>query len=228
MKSDLCRRLTSRAVVKRFRQKLWMRAAWLAACMLAISSGTTAAQDIAVPLKAQVCSSCHGIGGNSHIATIPNLAGQPKQFLVAALYMFREGKRKNDVMSPMASGLSNADLNELATYFSSQKQEQPTVVLTAQQISAGAALTQQNHCIACHARDLSGQQHIPRLAGQHYDYIKVQLTSFHAGTRYDMDGVMTSAAQALSENDIETLAVYVSGLTSSAPISAPAAPPSPK
>ncbi|QRX81636.1 cytochrome c [Glaciimonas sp. PAMC28666] len=225
MKSDLCRRPTSRAVVKRFRQKLWMRAAWLAACMLATSSGTTMAQELAVPLKAQVCASCHGVGGNSHIAAIPNIAGQPKQFLVAALYMFREGKRKNDMMSPMAAGLSNADLNELATYFSSQKQEQPTVVLTAQQISAGAALTQQNHCIACHARDLGGQQHIPRLAGQHYDYIKAQLTSFHASTRYDMDGVMTSAAQALSENDIETLAVYVSGLTSIAPIAATPAPP---
>lgn len=224
MTPDLCWRPMSRPGVKPLHYRFGMHAVWLA-CILTVSGGTAAAQDSVIPIKAQVCASCHGPGGNSHIAAIPNLAGQPKQFLVSALYMFREGKRKNDMMSPLAAGLSNADLNELASYFSGQKQEEPTTALSAQQVSAGVALTQQNHCVACHAPDLSGQQHIPRLAGQHYEYIKSQLTSFHAGTRYDMDGVMTSAAQALSESDIETLAQYVSGLTSLAPVSTtPASP----
>ncbi len=156
--------------------------------------------------------SCHGAGGNSTIASIPNLAAQPKQFLVSALYMFREGDRKNDQMSPFASNLSNADMNELAAYFSTQPLEAPKVKLTSAQIATGAALTQQNNCVACHAANLGGQQQMPRLAGQQYAYVKAQLVGFHASTRYDPDGVMTSAAQALSEQDIEALSVYLAGL----------------
>lgn len=182
----------------------------VAAAML--TSGAALAQDVLMPSKAQVCVSCHGAGGNSTIATIPNLASQPKQFLVAALYMFREGDRKNEQMSPFAATLSNADMNELAAYFSAQKLDAPKAKLTAAQTATGVALTQQNNCVACHAATLGGQQHIPRLAGQQYAYVKAQLIGFHASTRYDPDGAMTSAAQSLSEQDIEALSVYVAGL----------------
>jgi cytochrome c553 len=57
-----------------------------------------------------------------------------------------------------------------------------------------------------------GQQHIPRLAGQQRDYLKMQLRGFKAQTRFDMDGQMTSAAQALSDADIDTLANYLAAL----------------
>ena len=191
-------------------------AALVAGVTLALSTAASA-QDVSMPAKAQVCVSCHGAGGNSTITTIPNLASQPKQFLVAALYMFREGNRKNEQMSPFAANLTNADMNELAAYFSAQKLDAPKAKLTDAQIATGVALTQQNNCVACHAATLSGQQHIPRLAGQQYDYVKAQLIGFHASTRYDSDGVMTSAAQALSDQDIEALSVYVSRLTA-API----------
>lgn len=197
-------------------------AAALAMAMLLTAPRPVCAQDIAVPQKAQVCLSCHGAGGNSELPNIPNIAQQPKQFIVSALYQFREGKRKNDMMAPVTAGLSNADLNELATYFSSQKLTPQKITLTPQQLALGVELTQKNNCIACHAKDLGGQQHIPRLAGQRYEYVKAQLTSFHNSTRFDMDGVMTSAAQALTDKDIEALAVYVSGLSPAAATTAPA------
>ena len=55
-------------------------------------------------------------------------------------------------------------------------------------------------------------QHIPRLAGQQPDYLRTRLLGFKAGTRFDMDGNMTAAAQALTPADIETLANYLSTL----------------
>lgn len=192
------------------------------------------AQDVAVPQKAQVCVSCHGASGNSELPNIPNIAQQPKQFLVSALYQFREGNRKNDMMTPVTAGLSNADLNELAAYFSSQKLTPPKGTLTPEQLAVGAELTQKNNCIACHAKDLGGQQHIPRLAGQRQEYVKAQLTAFHNSTRFDMDGVMTSAAQGLTEKDIDALSKYVSGLApsapppSAAPVKPPVSPPAKK
>ena len=70
--------------------------------------------------KAQVCTACHGADGNSPSPVVPSIAGQPKQFIVTALYMFREGRRTSAAMAPFAEKLSNTDLNDLAAWFSSQ------------------------------------------------------------------------------------------------------------
>jgi cytochrome c553 len=162
--------------------------------------------------KAQVCAACHGPGGNSVNPAVPTLAGQPQQFVVTQLFMFREGKRKDAQMSPFAANLSNADLNDLAAYFSAQPHAPPTHVSAPDIAAAGRRITQQNNCVACHAATLMGQQHIPRLAGQHAEYLRIQLRGFKASTRFDMDGNMTSAAQGLSDADIDILADYLSGL----------------
>jgi cytochrome c553 len=161
--------------------------------------------------KAQACVACHGPDGNSLIPSIPSLTRQPRQFIVSALFQFREGKRKNEQMTPMAANLSNADLNDLAAFFAAQALV-TVPAKTAANLTEGKRLTSENNCVACHTANLMGQQHIPRLAGQHKDYLLAQLRSFKASTRGEMDGVMTSAAQALSEADIEVLADYLAGL----------------
>ena len=162
--------------------------------------------------KAQVCAACHGADGNSPIPTVPSIAGQPKQFIVTALYMFREGRRTSPAMAPFAEKLSNTDLNDLAAWFSSQKVAAPAKKPNAENVAIGKAISEKNNCVACHTTTLVGQQHIPRLAGQHYDYLLDQLKQFRASTRGDFDGTMTSAAQALTPADIEALAQYLSTL----------------
>jgi cytochrome c553 len=163
-------------------------------------------------LKAQVCTVCHGVDGNSPTAVVPSIAGQPRQFIVTALYMFREGRRSSTLMAPFAEKLSNADLNDLAAWFSAQKLAPPAKKPTPENVALGKAITEKNNCVACHTATLVGQQHIPRLAGQHYDYLLAQLKQFKASTRGDFDGTMTSAAQALSAADIDVLAEYLSTL----------------
>jgi cytochrome c553 len=179
------------------------------ACTRAASADAEAGRQ-----KAQVCTACHGPGGNSAIPAVPTLAGQPQQFIVTQLFMFREGKRTDAQMSPFAANLSNADLNDLAAYFSAQPHAPPAHVSAPETAAAGRRLTEQHNCVACHARTLMGQQHIPGLAGQHAEYLRAQLRGFKASTRFDMDGNMTSAAQALSDADIDILADYLSGLGS--------------
>jgi cytochrome c553 len=163
-------------------------------------------------VKAQVCGACHGMDGNSLIPTIPSLAGQPRQFIVTALFMFREGRRINEQMAPFVDKLSNADLNDLAAYFSSQKMLPPTSQAAADIIEKAQAVTTKNNCVACHTATLVGQQHIPRLAGQHKPYLLEQLKSFKAGTRADFDGTMTSAAQGLAADELDMLAEYLATL----------------
>ena len=162
--------------------------------------------------KSQVCAACHGLDGNSAIPTIPSLAGQPRQFITQALFMFREGQRKNEQMTPFAAKLSNADLNDLAQYYAAQKMTPPTRQPNADIVARARAVTEKNNCVACHTATLVGQQHIPRLAGQHKPYLLEQLKAFKASTRADLDGTMTSAAQGLAVDELEMVAEYLATL----------------
>ena len=162
--------------------------------------------------KAQVCFACHGPEGNSANPVMPTLAGQPAQFISTELFQFREGNRKDPQMTPVAASLTNADMNDLAAYFSAQKPRPPSHKTDPANAATAPKLAQQFNCVQCHGKALLGQQHIPRLAGQQFEYLKTQLRGFKAQTRADLDGNMTSAAQALSENDIDALVDYMAGL----------------
>ena len=169
-------------------------------------SGTALAAD------PNLCVACHGDGGNSVNPEVPSIAQQPGQFISTSLFMFREGNRKDAQMSPMAANLSNRDMNELAAYFSKQQAAPPKHQSKPESVAAGPGLAKKYNCSQCHGPRLLGQQHIPRIAGQQYQYIRTQLKGFKAGTRADIDGNMTSAAKAASEQDLETLADYLAGL----------------
>jgi cytochrome c553 len=69
--------------------------------------------------KSVTCAACHGNKGISMIPMYPNLAGQKEQYLVLQIKAFRDGERKNMVMSAMASGLSDTDIINLSAYYAS-------------------------------------------------------------------------------------------------------------
>jgi cytochrome c553 len=158
------------------------------------------------------CAACHGEGGNSTNPAVPSIAGQPAQFLSTALYMFREGYRKDPQMTPMAAPLSNSDFNELAAYFSKQPAAPARHRANAENAKVGPELAKKFNCTQCHGAQLLGQQQMPRLAGQQYEYLLAQLRAFKAGKRGEMDGNMTAAAQAVPDKEIEVLADYIAGL----------------
>jgi len=187
---------------------------WLGGGVLAIAGGAAAlaAGTDAQRQKAAVCESCHGIEGRSTVPDTPSLAGQPKQFITTQLVMFREGNRKSAIMGPIAAPLSNAEISELGSYFSVQPAEPAGKPLAADAAAATRGLADKLGCVTCHGAELKGQQHIPRLAGQQADYLRTQLLGFKAGTRFDMDGNMTAAAQALTPAAIDALASYLSSL----------------
>ena len=71
--------------------------------------------------KANQCFACHGVNGVSLNPEFPSLAGQNKNYLVKQLQAFKNGDRKSPIMNPMASGLSDKDMENLAEYFSSKQ-----------------------------------------------------------------------------------------------------------
>ncbi|HET9593997.1 MAG TPA: cytochrome c [Anaeromyxobacteraceae bacterium] len=69
--------------------------------------------------KAAMCAVCHGELGLSQAPDAPHLAGQPEVYLVQQLKAYRSGKRQHEVMSVMAKQLSDADIDNLAAWYSS-------------------------------------------------------------------------------------------------------------
>lgn len=69
--------------------------------------------------KSMICASCHGKDGVGVLPTYPNLAGQKAAYTEMQLRAFRDGLRKNMVMTPMAKPLSDQDILNLAAYYES-------------------------------------------------------------------------------------------------------------
>lgn len=71
--------------------------------------------------KATTCQACHGADGNSQSPEFPRLAGQHQDYIIHALHAYKNGTRSNPIMKGFAANLSDADIADLAAYFSSQK-----------------------------------------------------------------------------------------------------------
>lgn len=92
----------------------------------AVAAGDIIAGEAAY--KAGACLSCHGEGGVSTIPTNPVLAGQYESYLVQSLTGYREGRRQNPIMAPMAAALTDQQIRDIAAYLSSRKGPLQTAV----------------------------------------------------------------------------------------------------
>ena len=189
-----------------------MNNAPLIAAGLALALASGAAAQNGVEAKAQTCAACHGPNGNSTDPQYPKLAGQTARYLYLELKDFKEGRRHDPHPEPMVKSLSADDMLVLADYYSKQAPTPNGFKADAAKVNAGAKKAEEVLCTMCHSGGFSGQNEIPRVAGQHYAYIKKQLTDFKTRQRTNDAGNMTSVASTLSETDIENLAQYVANL----------------
>jgi len=94
----------------------------------AAAPASAAAQDAAAGRqKAAACAVCHGLNGLATLPDAPHLAAQPGSYLVAQLRAYRSGARRHEVMAVVAKPLSDADIEDLAAWYSSQKISLQTV-----------------------------------------------------------------------------------------------------
>jgi cytochrome c553 len=162
--------------------------------------------------KAVACGACHGVDGNSPTAQYPILAGQTNRYLYLQLRDFKEGRRKDSLMSPMAVSLSKQDMYDLSAYFSAQKPQSSTYKVESAKVVEGKKVADAALCTMCHLGGFSGQNEIPRVGGQHYEYIVKQLRDFRAKARTNDAGNMTSVTNNLTDDQIDALAQYVTNL----------------
>jgi cytochrome c553 len=77
-----------------------------------------AADPAAGKAKAAICMACHGVNGISNNDMWPNLAGQKNGYLELQMKAYQSGQRKNAMMMPMVKGLTDADIEDIAIYYS--------------------------------------------------------------------------------------------------------------
>jgi cytochrome c553 len=182
--------------------------------------------------KATVCFACHGANGVSVAPTFPRLAGQRADYLYHRLVSFKRADPKDPYysvspMTPNAANLSDTDMRDLATYFSSQTP--PATAAVAAAPGKGEALFLAGDpargippCQGCHGADAGGPSvstgqsaAYPSLRGQYAPYLIARLTSFHKNLPRDTtnDFIMSGVAQTLDDESIQAVAAWLSSLT---------------
>lgn len=152
--------------------------------------------------KSLLCVSCHGAEGVSDHLNWPNLAGQNAGYIEKQLLDFRAGTRSDPWMSPMALGLTDSDIDNLAVYFSNLQPAREGGEVSSSNPKAST-------CTACHGQyGIIEHDLWPNLRGQKKLYLAEQLKRFRSGER--VDPLMSPMAKNLSDQDIEELAEFYS------------------
>lgn len=220
-----------------------MRAGWAGVAVLAATMSWAqtgaAPQSSALPFsngtvqegatKTAVCSSCHGPNGNSANPEWPRLAGQSAVYVAEQLKLFKSTVRNNPVMMPMASALSDKDIDDIAVYYEAQTPQgleaDPSYWKAGEMLyRRGDRAREIPACIACHGPGGRGNPAAgyPALRAQQSVYVMKQLKDYASGARYPgarnpaqasrNGAMMLTIAKRLTPEDIRNVASYVQGL----------------
>ena len=160
-------------------------------------------------LVQQVCSTCHGIDGQSVNTLFPKLAGQTKPYIQGQLEAIqgrdRNSEHTRQFMWGPARYLSNKQIDEIATYYSSQP---PMRADASERAHRGEVIYHQGvpsagvqPCASCHGDAGEGDDVVPRVAGQHPYYLVSRARI-----------AMTKIVANLSDDDIEAVSAYLGSI----------------
>jgi cytochrome c553 len=199
-----------------------LRTAILATALCVAFSGGAAADEFQAKLL--YCKTCHGLSAQGYRGyfPMPRLAGQQPQYVENQLRAFVERRRTNPVMANVAHALSPSMISALAAHFRTLDPK-PIGGAPRHSVANGKSIFDDGipeanvaACSACHGTDGHGQNEIPRLAGQLYEYTVGQLTGWAKvrgqGSAVDTSAIMAPTAHNLSRSQIEAVAAYVSNL----------------
>jgi cytochrome c553 len=165
----------------------------------------------APPEKLAVCLTCHGGEGTSDNENVPSLGAQPAPYTLIQLFMYREGMRVAVPMNDFAKSLGDDDLRAAAEFLASLPPPKPAAgPVDPARFERGHELAQTYHCLVCHRPDLSGQESVPRLAGQREDYVLKTLRDYKTGARRGYEATMAEALQPVDDAGLVELAYYIS------------------
>ncbi|MCX7814419.1 MAG: cytochrome c4 [Tepidimonas ignava] len=164
------------------------------------------------------CAVCHGPCGQGVAANFPRLAGQNPQYLANQLKAFARGERKDTAMTEKVKGLSDSDIEAVAEYYARQK---PGHTPSGDELllAVGRFVYERGNrhsglppCATCHGPGAAGTTELPRLAGQHPQYIVRQVQAFKERGGSRDNAIMRVMSHRLSELELEAVAAYLGNL----------------
>ncbi len=179
--------------------------------------------------KVAMCVGCHGIIGYQasfpEIYKVPMIAGQSATYIVSALTAYKGGDRKHPTMRAIADTLTEQDMADLAAYYSQlgvKEGDAPPVALakaTPDNIQALISRDKDNSCTKCHGANFNTPNDgtVPKLAGQHADYLFVALKSYRVKNNPHLgrsNAVMAGQVEPkkFTNAELKTLASYISSV----------------
>lgn len=163
----------------------------------------------------RLCTHCHGRNGVASTYGTPSLAGQPAEYIVAQLLLFRAGRRSSaSAMLDSVRGLDDQQIEDIAAFFSGMAAAPPPYreERDAGMAAAGEALAERMLCGSCHRPDYRGEAQFPRLATQREDYLRRALAQFRDERRVSPETPMNEVMRGVSDADIAALAHYLAQL----------------
>lgn len=172
--------------------------------------------------KVAVCAACHGSDGNSQVGNWPKIAGQNERYLFEQLKLIKSEERYIDVMKGLLDTYSEEDLRDVAAFYAKnattlgQSVDDDSLVLGKLLYKVGDYSRGVPSCQACHMANGSGNSlaGYPAVSGQHKEYLVSTLLAYKNGDRASGVNayIMNEISQRLSDEDIEALANYITGL----------------
>jgi cytochrome c553 len=167
------------------------------------------------------CSKCHGEYGVSISPLFPILAGQLPGYIEAELKLFRlrgrSDPRARAFMWGIARGLTDEQIKGVAQYFSKQPPVKGGGSSTPALADKGKVMYENGApdrdieaCTVCHGHSGEGVNTQPRLAGQHPDYVSIQMFQYRKGLRENK--VMQHVTEKMTDDEIAAVVDYVSTL----------------
>jgi sulfide dehydrogenase cytochrome subunit len=158
------------------------RAALLLAGGLVLGSSAAWAADRSEMLSF-TCVGCHGPNGSSVGPATPNIAELEKETFMDIMKGYQKADRPSTIMTRIAKGYTDEELEAMAGYFSKQKIMRHAQLHDAEKAKRGAKY-HDKYCDKCH--EDGGQKDEDGcgiLAGQWLPYLQFQLEDYHTGKR---------------------------------------------
>jgi cytochrome c553 len=189
------------------------RVPWrFATAALALAAAAVAEPALAqAPPRAETlaaCDACHGPAGSSQVPETPSIAGQPRLFIENQLVLIREGLREVPTMAGIIKGMSDEEIGAVARHYATQRAVPLPSTVRRDQRLRGAEISRRALCGTCHLADYSGQNQVPRLAGQNEAYLRLSLKQFRDHPGPGRDTIMAATLLGMSDADLADLAHY--------------------
>lgn len=183
-------------------------------------------QEAGAALHTGQCLRCHGAdGGGRGTGAFPKLAGQRREYLLAAMDAYTQGTRHSGVMEPLAAGLTAEHRRALADYYAAlppSPTRSPAPWATAESVERGRRIAHEGlpqqrvpGCVQCHGpKPTRVNPHYPTLAGQYAEYLFLQLQLFHDDVRGGSPyrHLMHEVAPRLTGGQMRDVAAYYASL----------------